>query len=128
MGGALERLPFISSRRALFKIQSEAGSEWQPYFCLSSFTQDCGPRGLFQAHLLREITLVMAQNRRRVENFPAFCHCVNFQGAGKSTALTSSQRVQSKTQSDCLRLNHFPRFSLHKLLHANRFLVCLLFF
>lgn len=67
MGGALERLPFISRRRALFKIQSEAGSEWQPYFCLSSFTQNFGPGGLFQAHLLREITLVMAQNRRRAE-------------------------------------------------------------
>lgn len=65
MGGALERLPFISRRRALFKIQSEAGSEWQPYFCLSSFTQNCGPGGLFQAHLVREITLVTAQNRRR---------------------------------------------------------------
>lgn len=67
MGGALERLPFISRRRALFKIQSEAGSEWQPYFCLSSFTQNCGPGGLFRAHLLREITLVMAQNWRCAE-------------------------------------------------------------
>lgn len=66
-GRPAERLPFISRRRALFKIQSEAASEWQPYFCLSPFTQNRGPGGPFLGTFTLRNNFGYGYEQQRVE-------------------------------------------------------------